>query len=132
MTFMTLDADIVAISPTRVWRALRQAGVLSKWNSKLSKKGTGFEQPLAVHQHWPIDTSYINISGTFYYLCSILDGCSRYNRELGSAESMTEADIEIILQRVNELHPVSKPGASLTTGRNSLPKTSRNSFGSRA
>ncbi|HEU0139117.1 MAG TPA: hypothetical protein VFQ79_05385 [Bryobacteraceae bacterium] len=36
------------------------------------------EQPLAVHQHWHIDISYINISGTFYYLCSILDGCSRY------------------------------------------------------
>jgi putative transposase len=27
---------------------------------------------------WHIDVSYINISGTFYYLCSILDGCSRY------------------------------------------------------
>ena len=55
-----------------------QAGLLSKWNSKPSKKGTGFEQPLAAHQHWHIDVSYINISGTFYYLCSILDGCSRY------------------------------------------------------
>jgi transposase InsO family protein len=39
---------------------------------------SGFEQPLAAHQHWHIDVSYINISGTFYYLCSILDGCSRY------------------------------------------------------
>ena len=52
--------------------------MLSKWNGKPSKKGTGFEQPLAGHQHWHIDVSYINISGTFYYLCSILDGCSRY------------------------------------------------------
>jgi putative transposase len=51
---------------------------LSKWNGKPSKKGTGFEQPLAAHQHWHIDVSYINISRTFYYLCSILDGCSRY------------------------------------------------------
>src|SRR3984893_5562043 len=73
-----LDADILGVSPTRVWRVLGQAGLLSKWNGKPSKKGTGFEQPLAVHQHWHIDVSYINISGTFYYLCSILDGCSRY------------------------------------------------------
>lgn len=61
-----------------VWRVLGQAGLLSKWNGKPSKKGTGFEQPLAAHQHWHIDVSYINISGTFYYLCSIPDGCSRY------------------------------------------------------
>jgi len=25
-----------------------------------------------------IDVSYLNIGGTFYYLCSILDGFSRY------------------------------------------------------
>ena len=78
LTFMMLDADIVAVSPTSVWRVLGQAGLLSKWNGKPSKKGTGFEQPLAAHQHWHIDVSYINVSGTFYYLCSILDGCSRY------------------------------------------------------
>jgi hypothetical protein len=66
LTFMMLDADIVAVSPSSVWRVLNQAGLLSKWNGKPWKKGTGFEQPLAAHQHWHIDVSYINISGTFY------------------------------------------------------------------
>lgn len=82
---------------------------MSKWNSKPSKKGTGFEQPLAAHHHWHIDVSYINISGTFYYLCSILDGCSRYIVNWDLRESMTEADIEIILERAKELHPEAKP-----------------------
>jgi transposase InsO family protein len=109
LTFMMLDADIVAVSPTSVWRVLGQAGLLSKWNGKPSKKGTGFEQPLAVHQHWHIDVSYINISGTFYYLCSILDGCSRYIVNWNLRESMTEADIEVILERAKELHPEAKP-----------------------
>ena len=109
LTFMMLDADIVAVSSTSVWRVLGQAGLLSKWNGKPSKKGTGFEQPLAAHQHWHIDVSYINISGTFYYLCSILDGCSRYIVNWDLRESMTEADIEIILERAKELHPDAKP-----------------------
>src|SRR5436190_2211196 len=109
LTFMMLDADIVAVSPTSVWRVLGQAGLLSKWNGKPSKKGTGFEQPLAVHQHWHIDVSYINISGTFYYLCSILDGCSRYIVNWDLRESMTEADIEIILERAKEIHPEAQP-----------------------
>jgi hypothetical protein len=32
---------------------------MSKWNGKLSKKDTGFEQTLAIHQHWHIDFSHI-------------------------------------------------------------------------
>ena len=63
LTFMMLDADIVAVSPTSVWRVLGQTGLLSKSNGKPSKKGTGFEQPLAAHQHWHIDVSYIASAG---------------------------------------------------------------------
>jgi putative transposase len=54
---MMLDADIVAVSPASVWRVLGQAGLLSKWNGKPSKKGTGFEQLLTAHQRWHIDVS---------------------------------------------------------------------------
>jgi putative transposase len=82
---------------------------LSKWNRKPSKKGTGFVQPLDAHQHWHIDVSYLNISGTFYYLCSILDGYSRYIVNWDIRESMTEADIEIILQGATELYPEARP-----------------------
>ena len=105
---------------------------MSKWNGNPSKKGTGFEQPLAAHQHWHIDVSYINISGTFYYLCSILDGCSRYIVNWDLRESMTEADIEIILQAAKEKYRRRGPGSSPTTGHNLSPRTSRSSFGSRA
>ena len=40
--------------------------------------------------------------GTFYYLCGILDGYSRYIVHWDPRERMTEADIEIILQRAEE------------------------------
>jgi putative transposase len=76
LTFMLLDQDIVAVSPSSTWRVLSQAGLLQKWNRKKSLKGTGFVQPLRPHDHWHVDISYLNICGTFYYLCSILDGCS--------------------------------------------------------
>jgi len=55
LTFMMLDADVAAVSPASVWRVLKQAGLLSLWKSKPSRKGTGFEQPLRPHQHWHID-----------------------------------------------------------------------------
>jgi len=109
LTFMMLDADVVAAAPTSVWRVLKQAGLLSPWNGKPSKKGTGFEQPLLAHEHWHVDVSYLNICGTFYYLCSVLDGCSRFIVHWESRESMTEAEIEIILQRAKEQYPEARP-----------------------
>jgi putative transposase len=106
---MMLDADIVAVSPSSVWRVLSQAGLLRKWNGKPSKKGTGFEQPPAPHQHWHIDVSYINIAGTFYYLCSVLDGFSRFIVHWDLRPAMTEGDIEIILQAAREQYPEARP-----------------------
>jgi hypothetical protein len=109
LTFMMLDADVVAVSPASVWRVLKQAGLLFRWKSKPSRKGTGFEQPLQPHQHWHIDVSYINLCGTFYYLCSVLDGFSRFLVHWDLRESMREADVEVILQRATEKYPEAKP-----------------------
>jgi len=109
LTFMMLDQDVVAVSPATVWRVLNKEGLLRPWKPTPSKKGTGFQQPLHPHQHWHMDVSYINISGTFYYLCSVLDGCSRYIVHWDIRESMTEADVEIILQKAKEKVPEAKP-----------------------
>jgi putative transposase len=51
---------------------------------------------------------YINISGTFYYLCSILDGFSRAIVHYEIRESMTEPDVEMILQKGRRIHPEEK------------------------
>ena len=109
LTYMMMDDDIVAVSPSSVYRVLRNAELLNRWNRKASKKGDGFTQPLKPHEHWHTDISYINISGTFYYLCSILDGFSRYIVHWEIREQMTEMDVEIILQRAHEMFPEVQP-----------------------
>lgn len=109
LTFMMLDQDVVAVSPSSVYRVLSAADLLRRWNGKPSKKGTGFVQPLKPHEHWHIDVSYVNLCGTFYYLCSILDGCSRYIVHWELREAMTEKDVEIILQRAREKFPHAAP-----------------------
>ena len=102
LTFMMLDADIVACSPASVYRVLKGAGLLDRHNTKPSSKGKGFEQPLTPHEHWHVDVSYLNIAGTFYYLCSVHDGASRAIVHWDVREAMTETDVECILQRARE------------------------------
>jgi transposase InsO family protein len=109
LCFMMLDRDIVAVSPASVYRVLKAEGLLAnRWN-KPSRKGTGFVQPLAPHEHWHIDFSYVNVGGTFYYLCSILDGCSRSIVHWEIREAMKEADAELVLQRAREKFPQARP-----------------------
>lgn len=109
LTFMMLDDDVVAVSPASVYRVLKTAGRLDRRWAKPSRKGTGFVQPLAPHQHWHIDISYIKVDGTFYYLISVLDGCSRYVVHWEMRTSMTEQDVQIVVQRALEKFPGVSP-----------------------
>jgi transposase InsO family protein len=109
LTYMMMDADVAAVSPASVWRVLSGAGLLQRFPRKPTKRGTGFEQPLQSHEHWHIDIAHINIHGTFYYLCAILDGRSRYLVHWDLRDRMTEGDVEVILQRARELFPEARP-----------------------
>jgi putative transposase len=109
LTFMMLDANVVACSPASVYRVLKAAGLLAGQTPKPNKKGTGFVQPLRPHEHWHVDVSHLNIAGTFYCLCSILDGCSRYLVHWEIRDKMEEIDVETILQRAREKFPGEHP-----------------------
>lgn len=109
LTFMMLDDDVVAVSPASVYRVLKAAGRLDRRWSTASKKGTGFVQPLKPHEHWHVDVSYINMQGTFYFLISVLDGFSRFLVHWDLRESMTEQEIEVVLQQALEKFPGEKP-----------------------
>ena len=109
LAFMMLDADVAAVSPATVYRVLRAAGRLDRWNPKPSRKGQGFQQPRGAHAHWHVDVTYVNVAGTFYYLCAILDGYSRFIVHWELREAMRTADVETILQRARERYPAAAP-----------------------
>jgi putative transposase len=109
LSYMMLDADVVAVSSSSVYRVLKAAGRLRPRWGKPSKKGKGFEQPARPHGHWHIDVSYINICGTFYFLCSILDGYSRFVIHWEIRDTMKEFEVETIIQRAREQFPGERP-----------------------
>ena len=66
-------------------------------------------QPLAAHDHWHVDISYLTICGTFYFLCSILDGYSRSIVHWAIRENMKEDEVETVIQRGREKFPNERP-----------------------
>jgi putative transposase len=104
LAYMMLDRDVVAVSPASVYRVLKDAGLLGR-AAPASKKGTGFRQPVLPHEHWHVDMAYVNIKGTFYFLCSVLDGHSRFIVHWELRQTMKEREVEAILQRAREKFP---------------------------
>jgi transposase InsO family protein len=109
LSYMMLDEDIVAVSPSTTYRVLHAAGLLNRWSphKKLNKKG--FTQPERPHDHWHIDISYINILGLIYFLITVLDGASRYVLHHEVRIQMTEYDVEITIQKAREKFPEATP-----------------------
>lgn len=109
LTFMMLDDDVVAASPATVYRVLKSADRLRRPSPTNERKGKGFHQPSRPHRHWHIDFSHLNICGTFYHVCSILDGYSRCVVHWEIRETMLEDDAEIVIQRAREKFPGENP-----------------------
>ena len=110
ITYTMLDSDIVAVHPSSVYRILKNAGLLNKWNtSKKNMKGNGFRQPDGPHKHWHVDIKYLNFQGTFLFLISVLDGYSRYILHHEIRHTMTEYDVQLAVQKAKDKYPEARP-----------------------
>ena len=45
LTYMMMDENVVAASPSTVYRVLKERDLLARFSGRPSRKGTGFEQP---------------------------------------------------------------------------------------
>ena len=106
---MMMDKDIVYIAPSTVYHILKSSNVMRGRNTKRSKKGTGFEQPLKPHEHWHSDITNVTIGDTVYFLISIIDGYSRSVIEWDLRKSMKAQDVGIVFQMAKEKYPDAKP-----------------------
>lgn len=122
LTYMMLDANVVAVSPSSTYRVLRSAGLLSRWNTQKGLKRQGFEQPLKVHEHWHVDIKYVNFHGTFLFLISVIDGFSRYIVHHELRLTMEEHDVQITLERALALHPGVHPRLISDNGKQFIAK----------
>lgn len=122
LSWMMIDADVVAASASSVYRVLLQAGLIGRRSLKPSKKGTGFHQPSGPHCHWHTDISYLNVCGTFYYFIGLLDGFSRYLVHWEIRERMAEQDVSVVVQRARERFPQARPRIISDNGKQFLAR----------
>jgi putative transposase len=126
LSYMMLDDDIAAVSPSTVYRILKDAGLLAtKWRYEKTK-GSGFDQPTRPHQHWHLDITYINFRGTFVYLAALIDGYTRYVVHYELKTQMDSLDIEIMMDRARLKYPDASPALITDNGPHFIAKKLKN------
>jgi transposase InsO family protein len=109
LCWQMVDLNIVFVCPATVYNVLKRGGLGKKW-AELGEEGKkGFDQPVAVHEQWHTDISYVKVCGNFYYFISVMDGYSRKILVWGLYKSMEGINAELVLARAKELYPHAKP-----------------------
>lgn len=115
--YMMIDKDVVYATPSTVYSVLSNSNAIRSRNVKKSKKGTGFNQPSAIHKHWHSDITNISVGDMVYFLISILDGYSRSIIAWDLRNSMKSQDIGIVFQKAKEFYPDVHPRCITDNGK---------------
>lgn len=79
LAWKMLDDGVCAVSPSTVYRVLREAGLVCRWRSKEKRKGTGrAAPPTRPDELWQTDIRYTKVKSRNYYLLTFIDVYSRY------------------------------------------------------
>jgi putative transposase len=100
-----VDRNVAFVSCSSVYNVIKRHNLDKKWAELAEETNRGFDQPLAVHEQWHIDFSYIKIQNSFYYFLGILDGYSRKMLAWRLCKNMEGLNAEILVAETKEMYP---------------------------
>lgn len=79
LAWKMLDENVVAVSPSTVYRILGEANLVCRWIPRGRRKGAGrAAPPTKPDQKWQTDIRYVKVKDRHYYLLAFLDVYARY------------------------------------------------------
>lgn len=97
LAWMMVDADVAYVSPSSVYRILRDEDLLYRWK-RSRRSGEAPAEPTRPNERWHTDLMYLRVGDTWYFLVSVLDGYSRYVVHWDLLTSMTAAAVRVVVQ----------------------------------
>jgi transposase InsO family protein len=79
LAWKMLDENVVAVSPSTVYRVLGEANLICRWVPRGRRTGAGrAAPPTKPDQRWQTDIRYVKVRERNYYLLAFLDVYARY------------------------------------------------------
>ena len=78
LAWTMVDEDVAYLSPSTVYRILKEAGLVSAWELKERGKGKVPTRPALPNRLWQTEIRYVKVIGATYYLLVFVDIVSRW------------------------------------------------------
>ena len=78
MAWRMVDEDVAYLSPSTVYRILKEANLVCPWRRRTKRRRSAAEKPTARDQVWVTDLMQIEVGGFPYFFVSFMDEYSRY------------------------------------------------------
>jgi putative transposase len=109
LTWMMVDAGVVCVAESTVYRVLSEADLLSRWKRSVASSGEYHFRPAAPNQQWHTDVMYVWVAARFYFLLSFVDAYSRFIVHHKLLISLNGGAVATELQAALEGAPSIKP-----------------------
>lgn len=78
LAWRMVDEDVAYLSPSTVYRILREAKLVCPWRRRAKRRREAEEKAQRPDEIWATDLKYVGVGARNYYLISFLDEYSRY------------------------------------------------------
>ncbi len=78
LAWRMIDEDVAYVSPSTVYRILREANLVCPWRRRTKRRREELEKAQRPNERWGTDLMYLRIGAGQYYLVTFLDEYSRY------------------------------------------------------
>ena len=78
LAWRMVDEDKVCLSPSTVYRILKEAKLVCPWRRRAKRRREEEEKATRPNQIWATDLMYVQVGGTTYFFVSFIDEYSRY------------------------------------------------------
>jgi transposase InsO family protein len=78
LAWRMVDEDVAFLSPSTVYRVLKEANLVCPWRRRPKRKKAATEKAGRPDQRWATDLMHVQVAGRVYYFVAFLDEYSRY------------------------------------------------------
>ena len=105
LAWRMVDEDAAFLSPSTVYRILKEANLVCPWRRRAKKKKALAERASRPDQRWSTDLMHVQVGGRVYYFVAFLDEYSRYIVHHEMLLSMDGLTVSLAAQQAIETLP---------------------------
>jgi len=110
LAWRMVDEDITCLSPSTVYRILREERLVCPWRRRPKRRREAEEKAGRPNERWATDLMHLRLGERWYYLVSFLDEYSRYIVSWELLTSMDGNSVSLAAQRALETLPRDEAG----------------------